>query len=115
MTNREKEIKFWRKAKRIIIKGYGADCATSDLSEFYVNWEENYPIPQPPAEGEKWEKEFESEFISYDCDIANGRPCHLERYHETIKSFIRKAIQAAREEGRWEAESVIKEKLKQSS
>ena len=36
------EIQFWRVAKRIILKGYGADCETSDLDDF----PEKYQTPQ---------------------------------------------------------------------
>lgn len=32
------EIWFWQIARRIIIKGYGADCETRDLDDFEDEW-----------------------------------------------------------------------------
>ncbi len=35
---------------------------------------------------EKGEREFEEQFVSYDCEKANGHPCHLEKHRIRIQS-----------------------------
>ena len=35
---------------------------------------------------DKGEREFEEQFVSYDCEKANGHPCHLEKHRIRIQS-----------------------------
>lgn len=34
------EIKFWRKAQKLLIKGYRANCKTKDLDDFPEDYKE---------------------------------------------------------------------------